>query len=795
MFGRSRPQSPSTARTAAAAGVGIGIGGIATVPSPLSAGAAPPMHPHTYSHGHLSHAHGPTPAFANASAGGVGGAGGVAGTVPGRAKTPSPAPLPPHPHLPPQQPHLGGAGSHSVASDGGFGQPPQSPSPGLASAASASNAVGPSPVSAATAATAAASGVPASGSVSPAPDAGGGSGGSSAAVTGSPGGSGGSSGLSSYLGQVLSRFSPASVNTRAVDHARAQDFSVKYLSARSKCVGVSKHDSLVAVIEILATQPDVHRVLVLDMPLPTAEMLAAGLIPASHGAHTAAAAAAKQQAQQKEKEQQAAAAAAAAAAASASAQQQQAQPSPTLGGVLQPVTPGFCSPTGTSTSGGLCSPPGLGSPAANGGALPLTSSASLPHSSSSASLSSSASASSSSSPQSCGAPFVVSPYVMAPVVIEEDGSVRPAPLPASLSNTSASNATACSSGASASFSGGSAKSVRTPYPIVDIISQSDIVKILGALYSRFALPTKVLTAEERAAMGGADEELLRSVDALNVGTSPVLTVLASQAMITTLRVMSSAKISGIALVDAQGRFVGNTSGADLKLYLQAPSSALLHQPVGAFVAQVRRDCGPASLRTVSPTVSVEPTASLLTVIAKLTATGMHRVFVVDPTTQAPVAVISVEDVVKLLHKGAASRRVDRGYHRALSSSAMSAVLSAAAVPIFATGPALAGAPTGVPGTGAGTGPSAMASIAAAAAAAQHPASVGIGAGAAAFPGANTSLLHPATVAATTATGAAGGGVAGVNTSPLHSRAPSPAPGSLRSFRTGAAAPAAMPKPE
>jgi len=82
---------------------------------------------------------------------------------------------------------------------------------------------------------------------------------------------------------------------------------------------------------------------------------------------------------------------------------------------------------------------------------------------------------------------------------------------------------------------------------------------------------------------------------------------------------------------------------------------------------------------VFPAVSVDLSASLLFVVAKLAATQMHRVFVVDKASHAPIAVISVEDVVRLIHRGYPSRRPERSFHRALAA-APKAVGAAVGVP-------------------------------------------------------------------------------------------------------------------
>src|SRR5690606_35013505 len=121
-----------------------------------------------------------------------------------------------------------------------------------------------------------------------------------------------------------------------------------------------------------------------------------------------------------------------------------------------------------------------------------------------------------------------------------------------------------------------------------------------------------------------------------------ITVNQNETMIRTLEIMNHNKISGIAIVDNKGQFIGNTSGVDLKLFIKHPQSSRLYMTVLDFVNEVRRN---GSYSTVSPAIAVENNSTLAYVISKLTVTGMHRVFVVDHNTKAPIAVISVEDIV------------------------------------------------------------------------------------------------------------------------------------------------------
>jgi len=195
---------------------------------------------------------------------------------------------------------------------------------------------------------------------------------------------------------------------------------------------------------------------------------------------------------------------------------------------------------------------------------------------------------------------------------------------------------------------------KAPKKIIDIFSPSDIVKLLAAKYARFALPQEEGKEQEIDAAG---KELNQSVDALRVGVSPVLTVSADDTMLHALRLMNHFQISGLGVVDEEGRLIGNTSGSDLKLYLREPRAEKLQMPVLEFVNEVRR----ASSVDRSPAVSVSPSSSFLTVLSKLAATKMHRVFVCDPITRKPLAVIAVEDIVTLIHRGIPDTRVQREF--------------------------------------------------------------------------------------------------------------------------------------
>jgi CBS domain-containing protein len=83
--------------------------------------------------------------------------------------------------------------------------------------------------------------------------------------------------------------------------------------------------------------------------------------------------------------------------------------------------------------------------------------------------------------------------------------------------------------------------------LVDIISQSTIISFVYAHRAELA------------------KSFTKTVDEVKLGSRPVIPVSSSQTAFDTFKVMDKYNRSGIAVVDEEGRFVGNTSGSDLKV--------------------------------------------------------------------------------------------------------------------------------------------------------------------------------------------------------------------------------------
>lgn len=140
-----------------------------------------------------------------------------------------------------------------------------------------------------------------------------------------------------------------------------------------------------------------------------------------------------------------------------------------------------------------------------------------------------------------------------------------------------------------------------------------------------------------------------TVDGIKLGSRPVIPVKSTQTALECFKLMSDLNRSGVAVVDEDGRFVGNTSGSDLKLLIQFPENAarILSLPIIDFLSAIRQL--EVSAREKSPTISVRPQDTVEKVVGKLAATRVHRVFVCDDKGgYKPVAVVSLTDVLRYL---------------------------------------------------------------------------------------------------------------------------------------------------
>eukprot|EP01114_Cavostelium_apophysatum_P006972 TRINITY_DN1859_c0_g1_i1.p1 TRINITY_DN1859_c0_g1~~TRINITY_DN1859_c0_g1_i1.p1 ORF type:complete len:355 (-),score=76.84 TRINITY_DN1859_c0_g1_i1:114-1079(-) len=170
--------------------------------------------------------------------------------------------------------------------------------------------------------------------------------------------------------------------------------------------------------------------------------------------------------------------------------------------------------------------------------------------------------------------------------------------------------------------------------IVNIISQSTIVAFL------------------HKHMPAIKHELSVTIKETNLGSKPVVCVNKNTTAIETFRLMDNKKISGVAVVDEAGKFVGNTSASDLKLFIKTLSLASLHEPIMQYLKKIRQE----SIDIMSPTISCSTKDTIAFVIDKLSITKVHKIFIADDENgYKPHCVVSITDIMRHLTKVSGSK--------------------------------------------------------------------------------------------------------------------------------------------
>ena len=111
--------------------------------------------------------------------------------------------------------------------------------------------------------------------------------------------------------------------------------------------------------------------------------------------------------------------------------------------------------------------------------------------------------------------------------------------------------------------------------------------------------------------------------------------------------MVQKNIQGVAVVDGEGRLMGNLSLRDLKIL--GPDASMfwrLQQTVNNFLVKVRHDHAAREGGRRRHAIFVLPQATIKDVIVALRRYHIHRVYVVnDRKERKPVGVISLRDIL------------------------------------------------------------------------------------------------------------------------------------------------------
>lgn len=130
-----------------------------------------------------------------------------------------------------------------------------------------------------------------------------------------------------------------------------------------------------------------------------------------------------------------------------------------------------------------------------------------------------------------------------------------------------------------------------------------------------------------------------------LGSTDVRTVSTDGIALDAFRNMIQDKLSALAVVSPAGALVGCISGSDLKGSEGVGLFSDLSKPVAEYLAaSSERFQRPDSLHPVT----VSPDSSVGDLLTQIHAHRVHRVFLVDPATSAPLKLISLTDIITFL---------------------------------------------------------------------------------------------------------------------------------------------------
>lgn len=133
----------------------------------------------------------------------------------------------------------------------------------------------------------------------------------------------------------------------------------------------------------------------------------------------------------------------------------------------------------------------------------------------------------------------------------------------------------------------------------------------------------------------------QTIKDLDLGTKPVMTVPKNMRTIDAFKKMHEARISGIGVVDASNKLIGNLSARDLKAVDPVNIYSSMYVSVNAFLQKIRQD----SVQENHPAISCTESTSLEYLIGRLAANRIHRLYVCDKEFHV-LRIVSLRDVFK-----------------------------------------------------------------------------------------------------------------------------------------------------
>jgi len=146
-------------------------------------------------------------------------------------------------------------------------------------------------------------------------------------------------------------------------------------------------------------------------------------------------------------------------------------------------------------------------------------------------------------------------------------------------------------------------------------------------------------------LGGddADSVVLQHLMDLKYITSPIKSVKGSMKAADAFGLMAKYNLSGLAVVNDDGKLIHNTSATDIKLWLQ--SECKFDDSIENFLIAIRKQ----SLDERVPVTMLQPKDTFKRAVGQLRATKYHRMWIVDDKKE-PIGVLALTDIFKYLCK-------------------------------------------------------------------------------------------------------------------------------------------------
>ncbi|KAL0489269.1 5'-AMP-activated protein kinase subunit gamma [Acrasis kona] len=137
----------------------------------------------------------------------------------------------------------------------------------------------------------------------------------------------------------------------------------------------------------------------------------------------------------------------------------------------------------------------------------------------------------------------------------------------------------------------------------------------------------------------------KTVEELQLGTSPVITVAKTMRAVDAFKKMHESRVSGLGVIDHNNNLIGNLSARDIKAIDDANIYSSLFTSTSAFVQKIRSE----NINETHPAISCSESTTLEFILGRLAANFIHRLYVCSKDFH-PLRVVSLRDVLAVLIK-------------------------------------------------------------------------------------------------------------------------------------------------